>query len=81
MIRVGGIRVSLDTDFGDLEKICEKKLKISRDKLISVRLAKKSVDARKKSDVHFLISLDIEARNEEKLLKVLKNASKHEQET
>ena len=80
MIRVGGIRVSLDTDFGDLEKICEKKLRISRDKLISVRLAKKSVDARKKSDVHFLISLDIEARNEEKLLKVLKNASKHEQE-
>lgn len=78
MIRVGGIRVSLDTDFSKLEEICVKKLKISRDRLISASLAKKSVDARKKSDVHFLISLDIEARGEEKLLKTLKNAVKYE---
>lgn len=78
MIRVGGIRVSLDTDLGDLARICEKKLKISRNSLISVKLAKKSVDARKKSDVHFLISLDIEAKGEEKLLKTLKNASLYE---
>ena len=75
MIRVGGIRVSLDTDFSDLEALCEKKLRIKRDRLISVKLAKKSVDARKKSDVHFLISLDIEAKGEEALLKTLKNAS------
>lgn len=78
MIRAGGIRVSLDTDLSDLAGICEKKLHISRDRIISVKLAKKSVDARKKSDVHFLISLDIEAKGEEKLLKTLKNASKAE---
>lgn len=78
MIRVGGIRVSLDTDLGDLARICEKKLKINRNSLVSVRLAKKSVDARKKSDVHFLISLDIEAKGEEKLLRTLKNASLYE---
>lgn len=77
MIRVGGIRVSLDTDFSRLEDICAKKLKIDRSRLISVSLAKKSVDARKKSDVHFLISLDIEAKGEEKLLKTLKNAVKY----
>lgn len=78
MIRVGGIRAALDTDFSDLAAVCAKKLRISRDKLISVRLAKKSVDARRKNDVHFLISLDIEAKNEDRLLKVLKNASKLE---
>ncbi|WP_295072045.1 NAD(P)/FAD-dependent oxidoreductase [Ruminococcus sp.] len=78
MIRAGGIRVSLDTDLSDLAGICEKKLHINRDRLISVKLAKKSVDARKKSYVHFLISLDIEAKGEEKLLKTLKNASKIE---
>lgn len=77
MIRVGGIRVSLDTDFSRLEDICAKKLRIERSRLISVSLAKKSVDARKKSDVHFLISLDIEAKGEEKLLKTLKNAVKY----
>ncbi|MBR5683609.1 MAG: hypothetical protein IKW96_10130 [Ruminococcus sp.] len=78
MIRVGAIRAALDTDFSDLAALCEKKLRISRDKIISVKLAKKSVDARKKSDVHFTISLDIEAKNEEKLLRTLKNASKYE---
>ena len=79
MIRVGGIRVSLDTDLNDLAGLCEKKLKISRDRIISVKLAKKSVDARKKSDVHFIISLDIEAKGEDRLLRTLKNASKHEE--
>ena len=78
MIRVGNIRAALDTDFSDLAAICEKKLKISRDRIKSVRLAKKSVDARKRSDVHFLISLDIEASGEERLLKTLKNAAKTE---
>lgn len=78
MIRVGNIRAALDTDFSDLSALCEKKLKLGRDRIKSVRLAKKSVDARKKSDVHFLISLDIEAVGEEKLLKTLKNASKCE---
>ena len=78
MIRVGGLRADLDTDFSDLVTFCEKKLKISRDRLISVKLGKKSVDARRKNDVHFLISLDIEAKGEDKLLKVLKNASKPE---
>ncbi|MCR5600901.1 MAG: hypothetical protein K6G33_09215 [Ruminococcus sp.] len=78
MIRVGGIKVSLDTDLADLTGLCEKKLKISRDRIKSVKLGKRSVDARKKSDVHFLISLDIEAKGEDKLLKTLKNAVKLE---
>lgn len=75
MIRVGNIRVPLDADFGDLTALAAKKLKISADKIKSVTLSKKSVDARKKSDVHFIISLDIEAKNEDKLLKILKNAA------
>lgn len=74
MIRVGNIRVSLEYDFSDLKGLCRKKLGIPPEHIISVRLSKKSVDARKKSDVHFIISLDIEAKNEERLLKTVKNA-------
>lgn len=74
MIRVGNIRVPLNFDFTALPELCFKKLGIKPDRLKSVRLSKKSVDARKKSDVHFIISLDIEAKGEEKLLKTLKNA-------
>ena len=55
MIRVGNIRVPLDFDFTALPELCSKKLGIKSDRLKSVRLSKKSVDARRKSDVHFII--------------------------
>ena len=74
MIRVSNIRLPLDTDFNQLERICTKKLGIKPGQLKSVKLAKLSVDARKKSDVHFSVSLDITASNEDKLLKIIKNA-------
>lgn len=74
MIRVGNIRVPLDFDFSALDGFCAKRFGIAPDRLKTVRLAKKSVDARKKSDVHFIISLDIEAKGEERLQKSLKNA-------
>ena len=78
MIRVNNISVPLDQDFSDLRGLCTGKLRIRPEKLRSVKLAKKSVDARKKSDVHFIISLDIEAEGENKLLKSLKNAVRTE---
>jgi hypothetical protein len=39
-----------------------------------VILSKKSVDARRKGDVHFIISVDMTADNEEKILKKIKGA-------
>ncbi|MBQ9899289.1 MAG: hypothetical protein IJM44_07550 [Ruminococcus sp.] len=78
MIRVSGVRAELSQDFSDLRGLCEKRLKIAGNDIKSVRLARKSVDARRKSDVHFILSLDIEARGEEKLLRHLKNAVRHE---
>ena len=74
MVRVGNIRVPLDFDFSQLERYCTDELGIPESSLRSVKLSKKSVDARKKNDVHFNISLDIAAKNEPKLLKRLKNA-------
>lgn len=74
MIRVNNIKVPLGFDFSNLKGICTGQLKIPEKSLISVMLSKKSVDARRKSDVHFIISLDISAKGEQKLLKQLKNA-------
>ena len=74
MIRVGNIKVPLGFDFTQLERYCTDKLRIPAGSLRSVNLSKKSVDARKKSDVHFNISLDISAKGEAALLKRLKNA-------
>ena len=71
MIRINNIRVPLDFDFTELKKFCAKKFNIPEKNIYSVQLAKKSVDARKKSDVHFIISLDIFAKGE----KSIKNAA------
>ncbi len=74
MIRVSNIKVPLGFDFSNLRGLCTGQLKIPEKSLISVKLSKKSVDARRKSDVHFIISIDIEAKDEKRLLKQLKNA-------
>ena len=73
MIRVGNIKVPLDFDFTRLKDYCTDRLGISAERIKSVKLAKKSVDARRKNDVHFLISVDISAKGETALLKRLKD--------
>lgn len=78
MIRINNIRIPLGSNLSDLRGICTGKLRINAADIKSVRLSKKSVDARKKSDVHFIISLDIEARNEDKLLSRIKDAVRTE---
>lgn len=70
MIRINNIKIPLDFDFSELKKFCARKFNITEKNIYSVRLAKKSVDARKKSNVHFIISVDISAKGE----KSVKNA-------
>lgn len=67
MIRINNIKVPLDFDFSDLKKFCTEKLNIPEKNIYSLKLTKKSVDARKKSDVHFIISLDISAKGEKSI--------------
>lgn len=61
MIRINNIRVPLDFDFTDCKKLAAKKTGIPENKIKSAEPAKKSVDARKKSDVHFIVSVNISA--------------------
>ncbi len=78
MIRINGIGVPLDFDFSGLAELCARKLRVNAKSLKTVKLAKRSVDARHKSDVHFIISVDVEADCEERILRQCKNAVKHE---
>nr|MDE6784707.1 hypothetical protein [Ruminococcus sp.] len=79
MIRVSNIRVPLDFDFTDIMPFCARKLDIPESHIKSLKLSKKSVDARKKSDVHFIISVDISTKGEKNLLKRLKNSVRIEE--
>ncbi len=71
MIRINDVGVPLDFSFreDDLRKICAEKLGIREKNILSVRLVKKSVDARRKSDIHFTISVELEVINEKNVLK------------
>ena len=72
MLLINNLKLSLDTDFSNLKPVVEKLLKCQ---LKSVKLHRKSVDARRKNDVHFCCSILVEGENEGKILKFNKNAT------
>ena len=76
MIIINNVFLPLDTDFSLLKEISAKKLKIAKENILSVRLHKKSVDARDKTDVKFCVSIVADVKGDvNKLLKKNKNAS------
>ena len=75
MIIINNIKVSLDTDLNDVCGILSSKLKINKQDIISAELYRKSVDARDKRDVHFVVSIIAKLKNEAQILKRNKNAA------
>lgn len=86
MIRINNISVPLDFKFTDenLINISADELKIKSSGIKSAKLSKKSVDARKKNKICFVISVDTELEknlNEEKIIAKNKNTVKAEKYT
>ena len=78
MLIVHNVTIPLDALFSDLKPYAAKALKTAEQDILSVSLFRKSVDARKKEDVHFCCSLLVKtALAEEKILKRNKNAAKY----
>ncbi len=75
MIIINNINIPLDTDLDDVFSIVSSKLKINKQDIISAELYRKSVDARDKSDVHFVVSIIAQIKNEAQVLKRNKNAA------
>ena len=75
MIILNNIKLPLDTDLSDVFSIVATKLKISNKDIISAELYRKSVDARDKRDVHFVVSIIAQIKNEVQVLKRNKNAT------
>lgn len=69
MIRVKNITISLNADEKDIKKAIAGKLQISTDKIKDFRLVKKSLDARHKKDICYIISVDCEIANGVNLIK------------
>ena len=69
MLRLTNLAVPLDYTEASLRSLLAKKLSLAPDRLLSVSVVRRSVDARDKRDVHFVLSVDLEAAGEDALLK------------
>lgn len=78
MIRINNIKVPLEFDFTRLGELCTERFGIPKKTIKSVVLSGKSVDARRKNDVHFTISVNLETSDEDKLLRRIRGAVKTE---
>ena len=69
MIRINDIKLPLDYKEEDLKNACASALHISADKIKEVFLIKKGVDARKKDDIRFSLTIDVNLScNEQNIL-------------
>ena len=76
MLIINNLELSLDTDFSCLIPIVAKVLREPQTEILSAELYRRSVDARRKSDIKFCCSVIVTAKNEGRILKRNKNAQK-----
>ena len=70
MLRIRQIKVPIDKDNQEfLYTAVSKMLKVKREELSNLIITKKSLDARKKDNVHYVYEVDISISNEDKILK------------
>lgn len=70
MLRVSNIKVKIEHNEGDvIAKLC-KQLKIKQSHIIEYSIFKKSLDSRKKNNIHYIYSVDLKIQNEERFAKV-----------
>ena len=67
MKRMSNIKLSIESSKEDLRNIILKKLKISKDELIDYTIYKESIDARDKSNIFFVYTLDVNLKNEKQI--------------
>ncbi|WP_026476597.1 NAD(P)/FAD-dependent oxidoreductase [Alkaliphilus transvaalensis] len=73
MIRIAEIKLSIDQNEEMLKDIILKKLKVNETDLKGYTIYKKSIDARKKDQIQFVYTLDVDIKNEDKVLNRIKD--------
>lgn len=67
-IRINNIVLGLDDDIEIIKKIIGKKLKISKDEIENFKIVKESLDARNKEKIKFTYAVEVNHKNEDKIL-------------
>lgn len=73
MLIVNNVKLPLETDFRSLKSAAATALRTDTDNIISVSLYRKSVDARRKDNVHFCCSLLVQTADDKRFAKAAKN--------
>ena len=76
MLRLINLNVPLDYTEDSLRSVLLKKLRLAPDHLLSFHISRRSVDARNKQDVHFVLSVDMKLKDENAALRRNKNLSR-----
>ncbi len=74
MLRITGLSLPLSYTEDDLRRRAAGVLGVSPERLTACRLRKRSVDARKKEQVHFQITVDVQIGNEAAVLRRCRNS-------
>lgn len=75
MIRVSELKLPVTGNQRALEKKLAKALRVPVEEIKAYRIFKRSLDARKKDNIHYAYVVDAEVKNENKILE--KNKDKH----
>lgn len=70
MIRISGIK--LKPDDSNIKKVVAAELKVKDDDIKNITIRKKSLDARKKDDIHYIYALDVELKSGDGIIKKMK---------
>ena len=73
MIRINQIKLPVTHDTVQLEQKIKKALKLKADTPFQYQIVKKSIDARKKPDLFYVYSVDVETADDQKILKKVNN--------
>lgn len=73
MLRLSNLSLPLSYTDEELTALIARKLKTAAGQIQSITLVKKSIDARDKGDVHFVLTVDAALHHEDEVLRCLKN--------
>ncbi len=69
MLRVNNVKANISADENRLRELVARKLKIKPEDIITLNIKRRSLDARKKDDIHYVYSFDAGCKKESEILK------------
>lgn len=73
MIKINQLKLNINHTNEDLENKIAKTLKVSKGQILSHKIAKRSLDARKKNEILYIYSIEVEIKDEKKIVDRCKN--------